>query len=138
MAIRVKHVVNVFISDDTAGLLPLFGTTETSREEVIVDAFDRCVSGNLSIAASGTESLPLGDIDDPRGFYIDADRGFNMILNGGAEVIQVRPAVDPTTSGAGTRAKFFIEADLSAVSITNADASSVLVAKYAVWGDLTP
>lgn len=139
MAIRVQHTVNVFISDDTAGLCPLFGTQDTSKELKTLDAFDRCTTGKLNIAASGTEDLPFGDVDVPRGIYIDADRPFDVVFNGGVEVVEIRPAVAPSGTELGGRAKLFMEVDsLTQVEITNPDATYALNAKYAVWGDPTP
>lgn len=132
MAIRIRHTVNVFISDDPEGLCPLYGTQDAAKELVIVDTFDTPASGKLSIATTTTESLPLGDISDPRGLFIDADRGFNLIFNGGSEIIRVEP------SGSTARAKIFLEANFTSATLENDDADNVLTAKYAVWGDVAP
>lgn len=140
MAIRIKHTVNIFISEDTEGLHPLFGKQDCALETTTVDAFDRCVSGKLNIAASGTENLPFGDVDSPiRGFSIEADRGFNIVFSGGSDILQVRPAVAPTSGGAGTGAKIFVECDnVTQVAITNPDATNAINGTYVVWGEPTP
>lgn len=139
MTIRVWHTINVFISDDTEGLYPLYGIQDPDKSLVKVDAFERYTSGKLQIAASGTENLPFGDVSTVRGFMIDADRGFDIVFNGGGDTIEVRPAVASSGTTIGSRARIFMEVGtLTQLAITNADATTALDAKYVVWGDVTP
>ena len=128
---RIKHNVNVFITDDTAGECVLFGQSDTSKVLQTIDIMQRTCSGKFSIAASGTENLPLGDVDTVRGFYIRADAGFSLVLNGGAEVI----TFEATTSS--NKVTCFLEATVTQVAVTNTSASEALTGIFAVWGDPT-
>lgn len=128
---RIKHNVNVFVSDDTAGEEVLFGQSDTSKVLQTIDAFQRVCSGKFSIAASGTESLPFGDVGTVRGFMIRADAGFSFILNGGSDVITFAPA----DAQNGRKVTCFMEATVSAVSVTNTSSSAALTGTFCVWGD---
>jgi len=131
---RIDKTVNLFITDDTAQECVLFGQKDTRKNLQRIDGMQRVTSGKLNIAASGTESIPLGDVDAVYGVSFASDRSFNVIFNGGVESVSfVLADADPDrTCG------FTMEATLSAVSITNADATNALSGTYVVWGDPTP
>lgn len=104
-----------------------------------VDAFERENSGDLNIAGGAAEDLPFGDVDNVKGVHIQFEfsaaatvAGANIILNGGADSLPVRPAAGQTV------ADFWFEGDLTQVNITNADATEALKGVFAVWGDPTP
>lgn len=125
---RVKHKLNALVTDDAEGEDVLFGPDDT-RAEVTIDNMTKLNSGRLEIAASGTESLPFGDVADVRFVWIKADNDFNLKFNGGTEVLNVKRA------GTTGYAKFAAEIDVSSVSIVNPSASAVLKAVFMVYGD---
>lgn len=131
---RIEHINNVFISDDTDGESPLFGRQDPANNKEIIDSFLRCVSGKINIAASGTESVPLGDVDTVRGVQVVLDGDFDVIFNGGAETINFKLADTQT----GRVARMFMEAEITAASITNPSGSAALTGTYVIWGDPVP
>lgn len=136
MAIRIRSNIQLSAFEDVSEQKPLFGS-KTRSDELIIPNMDRLVSGRLSIAVSGTESLPLGDVAVPRGVYLLMDGAANLVLNGGTETFNLLPASSGTTSAVGvpTQARFFFEGSLTAVSITNPSATVVLTGTYVVYGD---
>jgi len=127
---RTKLKTNVIISNDADGKNVLFGFDDTLAEEVI-DTYTRCVSGKFSVAPSGTEALPFGDVTLVKGLYVKADAGFNFVINGGADTFTSNAA---STSGSS---RVFLQADLSAFSVTNTDATAALTGIWVAWGDPT-
>ena len=128
---RIKHKVNVRIWDDTTEYNALFAPDDT-RAEVIISGYVRQTSGKFSIAATANENLALGDITAVKGLYLVVDQDCQVKINGDDQVIQLRKGATTT----GTTAKFFIEADITAVNIT-APAGSAVTGMYCVWGDTT-
>lgn len=128
MAIRVKHKVNVQIGETSAMKNLLFSGDDTLAEEVI-DAYYRSHAGGLSVAASGTESLPTGDVSAIKGLFLKLSGEAAVTINGSDTPIQLRKA-----TGA-SYCKLFIEADITSVSIENSSSSEALAGVYCVWGD---
>jgi hypothetical protein len=123
---RIKHNVNVFASEDTSGTDVLFGQADVTKR--------RITSGKFSIAASGTENLPFGDVNDVRGVAVWADSDFNVVFNGGVDSLAFKRASVATTA----KATLFMEIDTTQVAIANPSSSAVLTGNYVVWGDPTP
>lgn len=132
MAIRLKHRVFVQASRDIAGKQKLF-YQDSDLSEVTADNFERMASGNLSIAALATESVPLGDVDAVKGIYLEVSQQCNVRINGSADDI----IMTPPSGVSGTAAKLFLEAVISQVEIENTNADSALTGVYCVWGDPT-
>jgi hypothetical protein len=128
---RLKHHVNVFITDDADGADVLFGNSDPATALQQIDAFKRYASGKLNIAASATENLPLGDVDAVKGVYVQLDGDFDVVFNGGSDTINFKKA-DTLT---GRVAKMFMEADFSAIAITNPDGATEINGRFVVWGD---
>lgn len=126
---RIKHNVNVFVSDDAAGEQVLFGQTDTTQVLQTIDNMQRVCSGKFSIAASGTENLPLGDVGTVRGIWIRADLDFDAVFNGGSDTISFDAA------SASHKATCFMEATLTQVAITNPSSTAALTGSFCVWGD---
>ena len=135
MAIRVQHIVALQISRDTAGKQKLF-YPETSEETLVIDGFDGEAHNTISIAASGTEAINLGDVSTVRGLYVEVDRDCNLRLNGSSDNIPLKVA--PGVTAGGDRAKVFLEASITEAEIENLDATNPLTGVTVVWGDPTP
>lgn len=132
MPIRVTHNVLVQISSDTAGKQKLVWP-ETNA--VTSDGFDQQVTSNLQVAASASQALTFGDVAAVRGFYLEVNQDCLLTINGGTP-IQLRKHPGATT--AAGRARFFIEAEITSVSVDNSANAEALVGQYTAWGDPTP
>lgn len=126
MAIRVTHKVRPQIYADTNKKNVLFAPDDT-LSEVVIDSFTKHSSNNISVAASASENLPLGDITAIKGMYLQVDADCTVKLNGGTETIQLR--AQGTTSPS---AKLFIEADINQVNVTAG--SAILNGTICLWG----
>lgn len=131
---RIQHIVNVFISDDTEGECPLFGLESPTKNKEIIDSFLRYASGKINIAATATENVPFGDVDDVRAVEVIFDGDFDVVFNGGADTINFKRADTKTNR----KVRMFMEADLTSVAITNPSASAAITGTYVVWGDPVP
>lgn len=123
----------VALTEDAAGKQIIYKRDEELAKQTI-DAFERGASSIFNIAASANEDVSFGDVDDVRGFYIEADGDFDVIFNGGAETVSFKVA-DTTT---GRKAKCRMDAQVTQINITNPDATNALTGSYCVWGDPTP
>lgn len=131
MSIRVQHTLRMQNSRDTDGKDKLFYRDDTLGK-VAIDTFDNQMSSSLSVAASTTDSLTFGDLTDVRGFYLEVSGNCNIRFNGATADIPV------TLAPGQTVAKVFIEAAITAVTIENTSATTVLTGVYCGWGDPTP
>ena len=127
---RLKHTVQVQLWQDTAGRRKLFDDSATAA---LTDSsgFDRAANSLLSIDADDTESLTFGDVTLVKGIYLEVDQEVQVTINGASDYLQLRLA-----DGA-TKAKLFLEADISSVSIENTS-DDVCTGCYCAWGDPTP
>ena len=128
---RIKHKVNVRIGDDSDMTDLLFAPDDTNAE-VVIDGYERMVSGKLSIPLNTNEDVPLGDITAVKGIYIIVDQDVVVTLNGGAETIQLRKSGTEST----VTAKLFLEADITQVNIA-APVLLDVVGTWCAWGDAT-
>lgn len=133
MAIRIKHRVWVHVYEDTLGKNKLFAP-DAELSEVVSDGFEKQASGRISIAASGNENLVFGDITNVKGLWLKIDGAAKLKINGSSDEIQLQ--LEPDGVDGTDFAKFFIEADISAVNIGN-PSGSVMNCVYCVWGDPT-
>ena len=131
MGIRVKHTVAVRTARDTDFKKPMWNPDPT-LEEVVTDAFEKQSNGNFSIAASGTENIPFGDVAAVKGIYLEVTAACNVRLNGSLDDIVLTP------NASGAVAKLFLEAVISQVTVENTDGSAALEGVYVIWGDPTP
>lgn len=125
MAIRLKHILAVQASRDTAGRKKLF-YQDTEVEAVTIDTFDHIQSGNLSIPPGDEESLGFGQVNQAKGLFLEVSGDCNLTLNGAATPIPLEVS--------GSTAKFFIEATLTSIQIENTSAEDTLTGVYALWG----
>ncbi len=126
---RVKHKIWVNTARDTDMSDLVYGPAEMERVTQI-DGYDQWGGGSFDLAAGGTESLNLGDVDGVKGIYLEADKDVEIKLNGSTDAIQMRVA--STTSGAVAR--MFLEADITAISVTNTDATNACTGHFHIWG----
>ncbi len=131
---RLRHKVNVFIADDADLEFPLFGDDDAAKQLEQIDIFEKFSSGKFEIAASGTEAIPFGDVTVVRGILIKADAAFDVIFNGGGDTFNFTLA----DTQSGRKSRCFMEATLSAASVTNPSTTVALTGTYLVWGDPTP
>lgn len=132
MPIRVSHDVKIITSLDPAGRRLLYSNANATDRVRNIDAFDRTVSGNLSIAASGTESVPLGDVDSPRGVFLKVAADADIIFNASGNTLTLRPP-----PGTGSSATLLFEGAFTSISITNPSTTATLTGEFVVWGDPT-
>lgn len=127
---RIKHKVNVVVSDDTLGEDCLFGPAD-DKAEVTLDQFTEHESGKFSIAASGSATLSLGTVGTVGGLYIRALGDFDLTLNGTEELL-IRKAPSALST---VPVKFFMEGTITSILVENPSATTALVGYYVVWGD---
>ncbi len=130
---RIVDTPTLTISEDVEGKQIIYKRDESLAKQTF-DGFLRASSSIFNIALSSNEDMPLGDVDDVRGFYIEADGDFNMILNGGAEIIAFKLA-DTVT---GRKAKCRMDAQVTQINIANPDTANALNGSFGVWGDIAP
>jgi hypothetical protein len=70
----------------------------------------------------------MGKVVTGKVLFVEADKQVTLKLNGGAEGLTVGPP------GTGTKGKFFLRGDFTAVSVTNADASAEAAVSYLIAG----
>lgn len=128
MAIRVDHTVAPQISRDTAQKLRLF-FPDLASEAVSSDQFATAANSVLSLDPSAVEVLGFGDVVDVRGFYLEVTQDCYLRVNGSVDNIPVKLAPN------GSKAKVFLEADITEIQIQNLSTTELLTGVYVVWGD---
>lgn len=128
MAIRVDHTVAPQISRDTNQKLRLF-FPDLASEAVSIDQFTGAANSVLSLAPSAVEAVSFGDVVDVRGFYLEVNQDCYLRLNGSIDNIPVMLA--PNAS----KAKVFVEADITQIEIQNISTTETLTGVYVLWGD---
>ena len=123
---RIKHKILLRVYEDAALKDALFAPDDTLAE-VVIDGFLRQTSGKFSVEANTTYTIPTGDIAAIRGLYLEVEVGCTYSLNGGAAV-----TLSPNATGA--KAKLFMEAVITSLSITAG--STAVPGKFCLYGDL--
>lgn len=126
---RLKHVVQVQLYQDTAGKRTLYAD-ETTPATTDTSDYQRQANSLLSIEPDGLESLSFGDVTLVRGFYLEVDQEAKVRLNGAMDPIQLRIAVG------ATKAKLFLEGEITQVTVEN-PAEDTLSGVFVCWGDPT-
>jgi hypothetical protein len=125
---RIKHSLQLAIAEDADMKDPLFGPTDETLIQVIIDGYTSAASGKVKVLATITKALPLGDVQLVRGIYLEVDQDCSIKINDGAAI-----ALKRGNSTTGALAKFFLEAALTKVEVV---AGSIDVhGTYCVWGD---
>jgi len=126
---RLKHTVQVQLSQDTAGKRKLYSDDATSAL-TDVSAYQRQANSILAVDPSGIENLTFGDVTLVRGLYLEVDKDAKVRLNGATDAIQLRVA-----DGAAC-AKLFLEGEITEVTVEN-PTEDALSGVYVCWGDPT-
>lgn len=127
---RITRIINFKITDDAEGR-DILTALDVEKNTKVVDGMQHQIEKRVTIAASGTFVVDFTGIAAVRGFYVKAfDGDMNLILNGAAPLSIVRGS-----SAAAQPAEFGGEAVLTALSIVNPSASTVLNIYYLVYGD---
>ena len=126
---RLKTTVRVQAWLDAAMRRAMFNDDAT-LSQMQTDGYAKQANSVLSIAPLATESLSFGDVTLVKGIYLEMDQEAKVRVNGG-DPIQMRMAVG------ATKAKLFLEADVSQVTVENTDDTVALTGFYCAWGDPT-
>lgn len=139
---RVNPTAIVTITDGTDQRNVLFSPDETLATENL-DGFREQRSGREVIAASGTFTVPLSDLNNPAGLFLRVEGGdVNVNLDGLGNIPLRRGAASsgaaaaPTPDNPGTAARLLLEAHLTSAVVTVLSADVVLF--WAAWGDVDP
>ena len=124
---RLKTTVRVQAWLDAAMKRAMFNDDAT-LSQMQTDGYAKQANSVLSIAPLATETLSFGDVTLVKGIYLEVDQEAKVRLNGG-DAIQMRMAVG------STKAKLFLEADVSQVTVENTDDTAVLTGFVCCWGD---
>ena len=124
---RLKTTVRVQAWLDATMKRSMFNDDAT-LSQTQTDGYAKQANSVLSVAPLATESLSFGDVTLVKGIYLEVDQEAKVRLNGG-DAIQMRMAVG------ATKAKLFLEADVSQVTVENTDDTAVLTGFWIVWGD---
>lgn len=130
---RIKHKVNLKVAEDTDMKDLLFGFDDTLAE-VVIDTYDRVVSGKLVVEPSdddppAAEEIPLGDIGAVKGIFLKVDQACSITINeGDTPIVMARAG-----TGSTDYAKLFLEADIEKVEILS-PAEETTTVFYCIWG----
>jgi len=124
---RLKHIVQVQITQDTAAKRKLYSDDATSAT-TDSEGYQRQANSLLSVDPAGLENLSFGDVTVVRGIYLEVTQEAKVRLNGAADPIQLRKA-----SGA-TVAKLFLECEITQVTVEN-PAEDAMTGVFVCWGD---
>ena len=127
---RLKHTVQVQAALDTNMKRALF-KDDVTLATVQTDSFAGQANSVLSIDTETLETLSFGDVTVVRGLYLEVDQDAKVWLNGSPDSIQMRKAPD------GTKAKLFLEAEITGVSVENTSEDTILTGVYLFWGNPT-
>jgi hypothetical protein len=130
---RIKHYLDLQIGNDSDMKDMLFGPTDETLQEVIIDGYTKMAAGVFSVPLETTKELSLGDVAAVKGFYLEVDQDCSVKINSGTAIPVKR---GNTTSG--SLAKIFMEVALTKLEVVVASAGSGGVAtngNYCVWGD---
>jgi hypothetical protein len=128
MPIRVDHTVAPQISRDSNQKQKLF-FPDLNSEAVSIDTFETAANSVLSLAPSAVESLTFGDVVDVRGLYLEVNQDCYLRLNGSVDNLPLK--LGPNAS----KAKVFLEADITEIQIQNLSTTEQLSGVYVLWGD---
>ena len=128
MAIQIKHNVLVQISSDTDGKDKRY---YPDSQETTLSGFDRSSVKDIQVAAAAIDVINFQDITLVKGMYLEVDGDIDLIINGSATAV---PLVKGSTA-AGTKARFFMEGDITALSLDNSGGAAAVNGVLVMWGD---
>lgn len=125
MSIRVNTLVTVVATQDIAGTEKLFAPDEESQR-IFSDDWDQQASGTFQIINGQSWAIPMGDIGSPKGLYVSVAQAVKIDVNGLGQFTVVLPK-------SGSPAKFFVEAEITGVVLTN-NTGGVATGVWCAWG----
>ena len=127
LRIRNKHLFK--ISRDSGELSRHYNNYDDTAAEELDDTMEHCSTGEMTIGASSSQDVPLGDVTVVKAFWVEFDGDFELKHGGGTETLAC-------TKGSGTNAKAWCggSAETSQVNITNSGTASIK-GTYLIWGD---
>lgn len=125
---RLKHTVQVQAWLDTVFKRALFNDSSATAATQ-TDAWTKQANSVLSVEPGGLEPLSFGDVTLVRGLYLEVDGNARVRLNGAADAIQLAKASD------ATKAKLFVEAELTQITVENPSGDTTITGVYVIWGD---
>lgn len=131
MTMQLRSQIWTFFSDDTSGETEFAGPQDPVAEAEKLDGFTQLQQQKqVSIAAAGvtptTVALSMGNITTAKGLWLRATGSLSLVING---------AVVPIAATKPTGAKYlrwYVDADITSVSVINAGATAVLL-DYRLW-----
>lgn len=130
---RIRHKVNVVISDDADGKDKLLALDDVNSE-VVLDGYQEHNAGKAKLAAAAVFAVPFGSVADARGVFLKSTGDFDVSVNGGT-ALPVRRGVTPSGATKASVTKFFFEGMVTSVTVTAVDDLGLT---FAVWGDPIP
>lgn len=127
---RTKLTANAVVTEDTDGLNTLFGPSPTGAEQTL-DGFQRVASGVTDLTDAEVLSIPYGDVDAAKGFYLSVTGGdLDVVLNGGG-TLQLRRGT--VSSGVpADAAKMLVDIETTSLQVTAVGACRVT---WCIWGN---
>jgi len=127
---RIRHKVNVTISDDADGRDKLLALDD-ALSEVVLDGYEEHNAGKTRLAASDAFVVPFGGVGDARGLFLKSTGDCDVSINGGA-ALPVRRGVQMAGGARASSTKLFFEGTLVSVTVS---AVEEMYLTYVVWGD---
>lgn len=129
MTLRMQHKVWLHLARDTDMKDTAQGGSDETVRAVQSDIFDRHSGGSFDVADGANEDLSLGDITSVKGVWLQTTAEVQIKINGSTTPFRLRK---PNTAATAV-AKFFMEADITAVNVIN-DTGAAITGDYVVWG----
>lgn len=134
---RIKHKVNVRISEDAEGKNKLLAGDDVAAE-VTIDGMKELSTGTLTVTAGEPFTVPMGGITDGRGFFLKASGDCTVTINGGPQLemrLAAKEAASATTAVFADECKAFLECAVDDLVVEVGDGDPDITLTYAVWGD---
>lgn len=132
MPLKINDTVHTDIYRSSSATGKLLGETIASKLQSFTN-MQRHAAYDINVAASGTETLSLGDIDNVKGLRLEFDGDANVTLNGATDPLQARRP-DATT---GRQAKLAFDGVVTQIDVMNPSTTAALTGFVVLWGDPT-
>lgn len=126
---RFTRQITLNINSDDAGTGRVFFDDNGQIRVTTTDSafIAERVDGVLLVGASATVALPFGSVATAYAIMIESATELDLIFNGGAEVVKLRP-------GPLGRGVVYLESQVTQIQVTNTDAQAAAEVVYAVVG----
>ena len=133
---RLTHEILLHLSQDTAQEQSHFLRKE-SISRITIDSYQKHHGGVFTVPDGTQLDLAIGDVDAPKGMYLETDVDCDVYLNGSATPIALRKAPAPASgsTAAPAYAKLFLECAITSIQVDASQGADV-TGTYVVWGDV--